>query len=371
MKHEMWELKQMQSIPLDIKIKMTEHRIRDWYEYWGGDVYVSFSGGKDSTVLLDIVRRLYPDVEAVFVNTGLEYPEIQAFVRTFDNVRILYPKKSFWQVVTEHGYPIISKEVSHQAAIAKRFPEGNVAKNFFFSPNPKSRYNLSRYVPVLSMDFNLSANCCDVMKKSPSHLYAKISGKKPITAQMAYESRLRTQVWLNNGCNAFETNNPISNPMSFWTEQDVLIYIQNHKEEMVQRRISDIQKKYGCPLEEIIDTETGEPAYPRDKITPICSVYGEIVPEDNQITLEPNSKLKTTGCSRTGCIFCGFGCHLEKGITRFQRLKETHPKQYEYCIGGGQHNDAGLWVPNKDGLGLAHVFDELNKVYGEDFIRYK
>ena len=73
MKHEIWELKQMQSMPLDIKIKMTEHRIRDWYDYWGGEVYVSFSGGKDSTVLLDIVRRLYPDVEAVFINTGLDF----------------------------------------------------------------------------------------------------------------------------------------------------------------------------------------------------------------------------------------------------------------------------------------------------------
>lgn len=333
MKHEIWELKQMQSMPLDIKIKMTETRIRDWYEYWGGEVYVSFSGGKDSTVLLDIVRRLYPDVEAVFVNTGLEYPEIQSFVKTFDNVRILYPKKTFAQVITEYGYPILSKEVSHQVAIAKRFPEGNVAKNFFFHPKSKSKYSMSRYVPVLQMDFNLSSNCCDVMKKSPAHLYSKQSNKKAITAQMACESRLRTQIWLNNGCNAFDTKNPTSNPMSFWTEQDVLQYIKER-----------------CLL--------------------IASVYGEIVPESDQITLEPDCKLKTTGCSRTGCIFCGFGCHLEKD-SRFQSLRQTHPKQYNYCIGGGQYNDSGLWIPSKEGLGLGHVFDELNKVYGNNFIRYE
>lgn len=333
MKHEIWELKQMQSMPLDIKIKMTEHRIRDWYDYWGGEVYVSFSGGKDSTVLLDIVRRLYPDVEAVFINTGLEYPEIQSFVKTFDNVRILYPKKTFAQVITEYGYPILSKEVSHQVAIAKRFPEGNVAKNFFFHPKSKSIYSMSRYVPVLQMDFNLSSNCCDVMKKSPAHLYSKQSNKKAITAQMACESRLRTQIWLNNGCNAFETKNPISNPMSFWTEQDVLQYI-------------------------------------KERGLRIASVYGEIVPESDQITLEPDCKLKTTGCSRTGCIFCGFGCHLEK-VSRFQSLRQTHPKQYNYCIGGGQYNSAGLWVPSKDGLGLGHVFSELNKVYGANFIFYE
>lgn len=332
MKHEIWELKQMQSLPLDIKIKMTETRIRDWYEYWGGEVYVSFSGGKDSTVLLDIVRRLYPDVEAVFINTGLEYPEIQSFVKTFDNVRILYPKKSFSQVITEFGYPVLSKEISHQVAIAKRFPDGNVAKNFFFHPNPHSRFSLARYVPVLKMDFNISSNCCDVMKKSPSHLYSKLSNKKPFTAQLCSESRLRTQTWLKNGCNAFDAKNPLSNPMSFWTEQDVLLYIKEHN-------------------------------------LPICSVYGDIVPLSGQLSLFSDDCLKCSGCERTGCIFCGFGCHLEKN-SRFLSLKVSHPKQYNYCIGGGQYNDSGLWVPSKDGLGLGHVFDELNKVYGQDFISY-
>ena len=71
------------------------------------------------------------------------------------------------------------------------------------------------------------------------------------------------------------------------------------------------------------------------------------------------------------CIFCGFGCHLEKGETRFQRLKRTHPKHYEYCIYGGAYDSDGLWKPDKNGLGMYHVFDELNKIYGENFIRYK
>jgi hypothetical protein len=81
-------------------------------------------------------------------------------------------------------------------------------------------------------------------------------------------------------------------------------------------------------------------------------------------------KLVTTGCTRTGCIFCGFGCHLDKSPSRFEMLKETHPRQYEYCIGGGEYDENGVWKPNKKGLGMGHVFDELNKVYGEDFIKY-
>lgn len=70
------------------------------------------------------------------------------------------------------------------------------------------------------------------------------------------------------------------------------------------------------------------------------------------------------------CIFCAFGAHLEKsGEGRFERLKETHPRQYEYCIGGGEYVD-GVWQPNKQGLGMGHVFDELNQIYGDGFIKY-
>lgn len=93
------DLRRLQALPLEIKIKMTQRRIRDWVKKYGEDgVYVSFSGGKDSTVLLHIVREMYPDIEAVFVNTGLEYPEIQKFVKTFANVTILRPKMRFDEV---------------------------------------------------------------------------------------------------------------------------------------------------------------------------------------------------------------------------------------------------------------------------------
>ena len=109
---------------------------------------------------------------------------------------------------------------------------------------------------------------------------------------------------------------------------------------------------------------------------PIASVYGDVVENDDDgneysVSLlgDRNGELHTTGCNRTGCIFCAFGCHLEKEPSRFQRLKETHPRQYEYCIGGGEYVD-GVWQPNKQGLGMGHVFDELNKIYGDGFIKY-
>ena len=112
-KHTISDLYQMQSLPLQAKIQMTRRRISEWVDAFGEDgIYVSFSGGKDSTVLLDIVRKDYPDVKAVFVDTGLEYPEIRSFVKGFENVDWIKPKMNFKQVIEKYGYPFISKEVS-------------------------------------------------------------------------------------------------------------------------------------------------------------------------------------------------------------------------------------------------------------------
>lgn len=108
-----YTLKLRQNMSLEDKVRFTQRRIEEWVDEFTVDgCYVSFSGGKDSTVLLDIVRGLYPEITAVFVDTGLEYPEVRQFVKTFDNVTILRPKKSFKEVINDYGYPIISKEVS-------------------------------------------------------------------------------------------------------------------------------------------------------------------------------------------------------------------------------------------------------------------
>lgn len=353
-KHSSYDLKQMQAVPLEQKIAMTKRRIREWYDYWDGMVYVSFSGGKDSTVLKHIVDSMHLDVPAVFVNTGLEYPEIQKFVRSIKDgkyecfnsyVDIIRPEMRFDEVINKYGYPVVSKEVSlkvHAVNSAKRNGyESSYTKYFngeaLTTDGKKSLYNMEKWKFLLDADFNISHKCCDVMKKKPAKKYEKETGRKPIIGTMAEESRLRYQNWLQHGCNAFETKEPKSQPMSFWTEQDVLHYI----------------KKFNVPY---------------------ASVYGDIVPtsKDEQIEGQltafdilgdyDGTMLKTTGANRTGCIFCMFGCHLEKEPNRFQRLKETHPKQYEYCINGGEMVD-GKWQPSKEGLGLGKVLDYINVKY--------
>lgn len=115
-----YQLKQLQALPLEIKIAKTKQRIREFYNELGGKVYISFSGGKDSTVLLDLVRQEFPNVIAVYCDTGLEYPELKEFVKKQNNIEIIKPKKSFLQVIKEFGFPIISKDVSTILEYAKK-----------------------------------------------------------------------------------------------------------------------------------------------------------------------------------------------------------------------------------------------------------
>ena len=344
------ELKLYQSLPLEIKIAKTQLRILEWAKEFGqNSIYVSFSGGKDSTVLLHLVREMFPETEAVFVDTGLEYPEVREFAKSFENVTVLRPKMNFAKVIQTYGYPIISKEVakvieSVKIALARndgsyQYSVDKLNGTGCYAPKDgrKSRYDLSRYKPVLNLDFAVSSKCCNIMKKSTIHNYQKQSGKIPMTAQMAQESEQRTVNWIKNGCNGFHMKSPISNPLSFWTEQDILKYIKKNN-------------------------------------LKIASVYGDVVPENRQLAFDCFScdeALCTTGCDRTGCVFCGFGVHLERGESRFQRLKGTHPKLYNYCIYGGVYDSDGLWKPDKNGLGMKHVFDSLNEIYGDNFIRYE
>ena len=342
-KHMPYDLAQMQSLPLEAKIIMTQQRIKQWHEYWDGQVYVSFSGGKDSTVLKHIVDGMYDDVPALFVNTGLEYPEIQKFAMSQKNVVTVRPKMRFDEVLKRYGYPVVSKDVAMTVRTAKYNKDTYRFKKLAGTATDKegnpSMYNMPKWAFLMDAPFDTSSKCCDVMKKRPIHQYEKETGRKPIIGTMAQESRNRYVSWLKNGCNAFEAKKPTSQPLSFWTEQDVLHYI----------------KMFNVPY---------------------CSVYGDIVvreekTEDSvkgQMTIYDaldeyeEAILETTGCNRTGCIFCMFGCHLEKEPNRFQMLKETHPRQYEYCIGGGEMVD-GKWQPNKEGLGLGKVLEYIDVNY--------
>lgn len=177
------KLKQMQSLPLEQKIIVSKQRIKQWLEAWEDQCVVSFSGGVDSTVLLDLVRSVNPDIKAVFVNTGLEYPEIVRFVKTIPNVDIIRPKMTYKQVIEKYGYPFPSKAVASKISEIKYTKSESLRKLRLTGMRSNGEYSSLSKLPkkweyLLEAPFEISSTCCTVMKKTPLHKYQNKNGVK-------------------------------------------------------------------------------------------------------------------------------------------------------------------------------------------------
>ena len=270
------QLKERQAMSLKDKIDTSAERIEKWYDYYKGNIYVAFSGGKDSTVLLHLVRSIFPEIPAVFSDTGLEYPEIRNFVKTIDNVVWLKPKISFVEVIEKYGYPVISKNQSLYI-YEYRNTKSEKLRDLRLNGSYKGNFKISeKWKFLIDAPFKISNKCCYHLKKSPMQRYERKTDKKPIIGTMAEEGFRRRTDYMKYGCNAFRKNNPSSAPLAFWTEKDVWNYIHHYK-------------------------------------IPYSSIYD-------------------MGYDRTGCMFCMFGVQRETSPNRFQKMKKTHPKQYSYCI---------------------------------------
>ena len=291
------ELQRKQALPLAEKIAISKELILDWYEAWDGMVSVSFSGGKDSTVLKHLVRSMYPDVPAVFCNTGLEYPEVVRLVQDTPNHVILKPVMSFSNVIKNYGWPIGSKKIARGVNIIRHPTENNanIRRLYLEGINRYGRAVQGFKVPLqwrflFDAPFEVSDKCCDVMKKRPMAKYEKETGRRPFVGTMAADSKQRQRSYLlEGGCNAYDMKRPRSAPLSFWTEQDCLQYIAENR-------------------------------------LPIAAVYGDVTQDKDGI-------YKTTGVRRTGCIFCCFGLHMDEGpYNRFELLALSHPKLHRYVM---------------------------------------
>ena len=275
------EYERMRSLSLDDKVTLTMDKIIDFYEYYNGKVYISFSGGKDSTVLVHIAKSIYPDIPIVFANTGLEFPEIVEFAKSISDV-IVRPKRNFSEVIKTEGYPIISKSIARKLRdlqhptnkninIRRLYLEGirsDGKKGSMYSILPK------KWKYLINAPFKISERCCDIIKKQPLLKYERETGRKPIIGTLATDSLQREIIYLQYGCNSFKHGK--SRPLSFWTTEDIWNYIKQNN-------------------------------------IPYCKIYN-------------------MGYHNTGCIYCMFGVHLDKEPNRFQQMKITHPKLYDYCI---------------------------------------
>ena len=250
---------------------------------------------------LNMAQALQIGTLSVFINYALNIFEpiqrlaqiianfisIQANIERVTDLLELEPRiQDSPEVIEKYGYPMTSKEQANYLHDIRYSTEKMRIRRI--NGDSKGRFKLSKkYHYLIDAPFPISHKCCDIMKKEPVKKYEKSTGKVAFVGTMACESNLRKQSYLKNGCNAFNSKRPISTPIGFWTEQDVLQYIKDNNIE-------------------------------------IASAYGDI--------LEVNNTLKTSKCDRTGCVFCGFGIELEKGENRYQRLERTHPQLHDYCM---------------------------------------
>ncbi|MDD3797242.1 MAG: phosphoadenosine phosphosulfate reductase family protein [Lachnospiraceae bacterium] len=284
-----WQFSQRKFLPYEGKLLLTRRRIHDWNDFHYGNVYVSFSGGLDSTVLVDIVRKTIGRVPLVFVNTGLEYPQIVRFVSGYEDVTVLKPELSFREVLQTYGYPLISKET---AAKIRKLRNGDLSeryRNYLLYGDERGQFGklAEKWKFLIDAPFDVSEQCCDIMKKKPIYKYNRETGRVPFIGITQDEGFRRQREYNRTGCNVYDSKHPKSQPLGFWTRQDILRYVVEND-------------------------------------LPIASVYGDIH--------ESNGLYYNTGVQRTGCVYCCMGCHLEPYPNRFQRMREEDVKLYDYCM---------------------------------------
>ena len=274
------ELRTRQQWTLPQKIDHSLGVIEQFSNHFDGQVYVSFSGGKDSVAMLSLVEMLYPGVQCMFVMTGCESPSVCRFIREMKaeghNIDIVRPRKTLRQVFADYGFPIASKKVSHQIQCVRRNPYCKSSREVLRRDNPHCIPE--RWMYLLNEPYEVSDRCCHWLKHLPAYEYGERTGRHPYIGLLAAESYQRTLGYVQQGgCNFFGANgkqHPRSLPLAIWTDDDVWAYIRDR-----HLRLPDIYDK---------------------------------------------------GARRTGCMGCGFGAHIS--TAGLDTLRELWPKMYDMIL---------------------------------------
>ena len=248
-------------------------------------VYLAFSGGKDSTVLMHLCEIIKKDILCVFVNTGCEYLDIIRFVHECQkdghNIKIIRPEYKPREVWEKYGFPIISKRVANGVRRVRLNPNNKTSKLVLGELDSDTIFTLPyKWRYLINEPYDTSDMCCQKLKKDPSYKFQKEFGLYPILGIMASESQLREKAYIRRGgCNVWGEN-ANSHPLSIWTDDDIWQFIRENN-----IKIADIYNK---------------------------------------------------GARRTGCVACGFGCQF-KNDTRLQLLYDLYPKYYEMVMNFTNH----------------------------------
>lgn len=340
------ELNEMWKRPVERQYAVAISKILEAINATKGDITIAFSGGKDSSLLLDMYCDLVrftsygkKTINVVFANTTNETYAMRCFVKSFIKrceefygVKINFvevkPENTVWaKFVLEHGIPLISKM---QARYIRTVKSDMTALNCDFDTVSKlyrgdekavkelkdigfsdssvlyltgwvtsrdefgKKFLISKkWFPMINCEIDLTEQCCIQIKERPME---KIASKNYMTGEQAAESANREANYLRTGCNIRLPNGDYkSKPFGAMTKDGILYSLQFRS-------------------------------------VPICSDYGEIVKDDD-------GHYRCTKAQRTGCALCGFGCQYD--VDRFVRLQETEPQKVRFAFKPKSEGGAG------------------------------
>lgn len=195
-------LKQEESVDYELVLYDRIHIIKDTIEKYGeNNFYISFSGGRDSTILSHLIDMALPNnqIPRVFINTGIEYTSIMQFVKKkseMDERIVIYNSNvNIPKMLKKYGYPFKSKEHSnHLATFQKSGMTKMVIK--YLGVNKMVRCpNVLRYQFESGLPFKVSDECCHQLKKRTIKRYQKESSRKiAITGMLREEGGQRMKI---------------------------------------------------------------------------------------------------------------------------------------------------------------------------------
>ena len=356
------DLIKMQSRPFNTKLQVTTAKFLEFCQKTEYNVSLSFSGGADSSVLLDMFAKFWSlhreqhndkSLTVIYANTSNEFASMPKHVQSFCkyieqkynikiDLHIVRSKTTFFDVVKTEGYPVASKKIARMIRDVRDYFAEHGIKYSDIEPHLDQGVSTADYLRTLHFPatiilrlsgytrenhvcktwsipkkwrflidapFPISEHCCDILKKQPIKLVQKEVQANPIYGTLAEDSQMRKDAYLKTGCNAFKNGHGKSTPIGFWTRQDVLRYLYEFN-------------------------------------IPIAPPYGSITKLDN-------GQFEFTGEHNTGCKLCLFGYHLEHEPNRIQRLAALEPNTYKFVMKSREEG----------GLGYREVMDYLGISY--------